>query len=93
MTRHELAWLTDEQLKSDIGITNGIHRKMILQAVEEDKHQEMAMFGRHTIDDNAQWAFLGEPFSKPLVASNLIFLAQFNPVSVLDALTSKNIQL
>ena len=52
MTRHELAWLTDEQLKSDIGITNGIHRKMILQAVEEDKHQEMAMFGRHTIDDN-----------------------------------------
>ena len=40
-----------------------------------------------------QWAFLGEPFSKPLVASNLIFLAQFNPVSVLDALTSKNIQL
>ena len=41
----------------------------------------------------AQWAFLGEPFSKPPEASNLIFFAQLNPGWVKDALASKNIQL
>ena len=41
----------------------------------------------------SQWAFLGEPFSKPPEASNLIFFAQLNPVCVINALASKNIQL
>ena len=40
-----------------------------------------------------QWAFLGKPFSKPPEASNLIFFAQLNPVCVINALASKNIQL
>ena len=41
----------------------------------------------------SQWAFLGKPSSKPPEASNLIFFAQLNPVWVIDALASKNIQL
>ena len=62
---------------------------------EENQRQGGKKIKSHSIiyTPGSQWAFLGKPFSKPQEASNLIFFAQLNPVWVIDALASKNIQL
>ena len=38
----ELGLLEDEHLHNDIGITNGIHRKMLLQAIREKECNTLA---------------------------------------------------
>ena len=88
-----MTWSRDNQTKNS---TAQQFFSQSFYSLSEAKPMRQRTLGHSKFIDlvvHSQWAFLGKPFSKPPEASNLIFFAQLNPVCVINALASKNIQL